>query len=122
MAESSYGRLRYTERLWERSAICGIALGWRSLVQLLTERCAGFDVGVTNISLAGEAFSGALTSDNLHLIPTVAHSMRLIDSCLQLMAMRNLICIGALLHMEIDACIRLYALFIAENPEALIRE
>lgn len=73
------------------------------------------------IPLAGEALSDALTSDDLYLIPTVDRSMRLIDGFLQLMATRNLACVGALLRLEIDTCIRSYALFIAEDPEALIQ-
>ncbi len=73
------------------------------------------------IPLTGEALSSALTSDDLYLIPTVDRSMRLIDGFLQLMATRNLTCIGALLRLEIDTCFRSYALFIAEDPEALIQ-
>ena len=73
------------------------------------------------VPLAGEALSDAFTSDDLYLIPTIDRSMRLIDGFLQLMEARNLTCVGALLRLEIDTCIRSYALFIAEDPEALIQ-
>ena len=72
------------------------------------------------IPLSYELLSETLTSYDLFLIPSVDRSMRLVDGFLPLMESRNLTCVGALLRLQIDSCLRAYALFIAEDREALV--
>lgn len=73
------------------------------------------------VPLASEVLRDGLIFDDLYLLPTIDRSMRLIDGFLPLMESRNLTCVGALLRMQIDTCMRSYALFIAEDPEALVQ-
>ena len=73
------------------------------------------------VPLTSEVLRDALTFDDFYFLPTIDRSMRLIDGFILLMESRNLTCVGALLRMQIDTCMRSYALFIAEDPDALIQ-
>lgn len=56
-----------------------------------------------------------LLKEDLCLCAALDRSMRLTDGFIPMMEVRNLTCAGALLRLQMDNCLRLFALFIANN-------
>ena len=64
-------------------------------------------------TLAVEIIGKNLLKEDLCLCAMLDRSMRLTDGFIPMMEARNLTCAGALLRLQMDNCLRLFALFIA---------
>lgn len=58
---------------------------------------------------------------DLFFCASVDRCIRLIDGLIPMLKDRNLTCVGVLLRMQMDNCMRTYAAFIAEDRNAVIR-
>lgn len=62
-----------------------------------------------------------LCTDDLFFCASVDRCIRLIDGLIPMLQDRNLTCVGVLLRMQMDNCMRTYAAFIAEDRNAVIQ-
>ena len=69
------------------------------------------------IYLAKEAVGQTLVEDDLYILSLIDKCIRLIDGFVILLSERNLTCIGILLRVQIDNCLRTYALYAAQNKQ-----
>lgn len=61
-----------------------------------------------------------LTTDDLFFCASTDRCMRLIDGFIPMLQDRNLTCVGVLLRMQMDNCMRTYAAFIAKKRTEVI--
>lgn len=61
-----------------------------------------------------------LLKEDLCICATLDRSLRLTDGFISMMEMRNLTCAGALLRLQMDNCLRLFAFFIANDRNEAI--
>ena len=73
------------------------------------------------VSLATGIIGETLCMDDLFFCASVDRCIRLIDGLIPMLRDRNLTCVGVLLRMQMDNCMRTYAAFIAEDRNAVIR-
>ena len=73
------------------------------------------------VSLATGIIGETLCTDDLFFCASVDRCIRLIDGLIPMLKDRNLTCVGVLLRMQMDNCMRTYAAFIAEDRNAVIR-
>lgn len=73
------------------------------------------------VSLATGIIGETLCMDDLFFCASVDRCIRLIDGLIPVLKDRNLTCVGILLRMQMDNCMRTYAAFIAENRKAVIQ-
>lgn len=73
----------------------------------------------TGVQLSARIIGKNYMKCDMYFCATVDRSIRLIDGMIPLLKDRNLTCCGGLLRMQMDNCMRTYAAFIAEDPEAL---
>ena len=73
------------------------------------------------ISIAAGIIGQTLCSDDLFFCASVDRCVRLIDGLIPMLQDRNLTCVGVLLRMQMDNCMRTYAAFIAEDRNAVIQ-
>lgn len=62
-----------------------------------------------------------LCTDDLFFCASVGRCIRLIDGLIPMLQGRNLTCVGVLLRMQMDNCMRTYAAFIAEDRNAAVQ-
>lgn len=73
------------------------------------------------VSLATGIIGETLCTDDLFFCASVDRCIRLIDGLIPMLKDRNLTCVGVLLRVQMDNCMRTYAAFIAEDRNAVIR-
>lgn len=73
------------------------------------------------ISIAAGIVGETLCSDDLFFCSSVDRCIRLIDGFIPILKDRNLTCVGVLLRIQMDNCMRTYAAFIAEDRNAVIQ-
>ena len=73
------------------------------------------------ISIATGIIGETLCTDDLFFCASVDRCIRLIDGIIPMLQDRNLTCVGVLLRMQMDNCMRTYAAFIAEDRNAVIQ-
>ncbi|MFR1478256.1 MAG: hypothetical protein ACLSB9_22515 [Hydrogeniiclostridium mannosilyticum] len=73
------------------------------------------------VSLATGIIGETLCMDDLFFCASVDRCIRLIDGLIPMLRDRNLTCVGVLLRIQMDNCMRTYAAFIAEDRNAVIR-
>lgn len=61
-----------------------------------------------------------LEKDDFYFLAALDRAIHLIDGFLWMLEKRNITCAGALLRLQIDNCLRVYAPYIAENREDVI--
>ncbi len=74
-------------------------------------------IGVT---IAAGVIGESLLKEDLYYCASIDRCLNLIDGFVYMVRERNLTCAGALLRLEMDNCMRIYAAFIAEDKEAVI--
>lgn len=62
-----------------------------------------------------------LCLEDLYYISSIDKCIRVIDGFIPLIQQRNLSCAGALLRIQLDNCMRLFAVYIAKDKDGLIR-
>lgn len=67
------------------------------------------------IQLAADVIGQTLCEDDFYIVSIIDKCIRLIDGFLIMLESRNLTCAGILLRVQIDNCLRTYALYIAKN-------
>lgn len=72
------------------------------------------------ISTSYRSIGETLFKEDLYFCTTADRCTHLIDGFISMLKERNLTCAGVLLRMQMDNCIRTYAVFIAKNKEAVI--
>lgn len=72
------------------------------------------------IKLAGGVIGKTLFKEDLFFCASLNRCMKLIDGFVLLMESRNLACVGAILRLQIDNCLRTYAAFIAQDRNKVI--
>ena len=70
------------------------------------------------IRLARVVIGDSLLLEDFYYEASIDRSMRLIDGFIPLFEQRNLACVGALLRLQMDNCMRAYAGFIAADKAA----
>lgn len=73
------------------------------------------------ISIAAGIIGTNLFMEDLYFIASADRSINLIDGIIQMFLNRNLTCVGVLLRMQMDNCLRSYAAFIAENKDEVVK-
>ena len=73
------------------------------------------------VSIATGIIGETLCTDDLFFCASVDRCIRLIDGLIPMLQDRNLTCVGVLLRMQMDNCMRTYAAFIAEDRNAVIQ-
>ena len=66
-------------------------------------------------TLAQQVIGETLFKEDLYICSVLDRSMRLTDGLILMLEAKNLTCSGALLHLQMDNCLRLFALFIAND-------
>lgn len=61
-----------------------------------------------------------LEKDDFYFLAALDRAIHLIDGFLWMLEKQNITCAGALLRLQIDNCLRVYAPYIAENREDVI--
>lgn len=80
-------------------------------MKLLRDEVKNVTVGIIGQSLLKEDFFFCATADRC---------MQLIDGFSVMLSARNMTCVGALLRLQLDNCMRTYAAFVAENKEDVV--
>lgn len=71
-------------------------------------------------SLAKGIIGKSLFTEDLFFCASLDRCMNLIDGFVVMLRKRNLTCVGALLRLQMDNCMRSYAAFIAKDKQAVI--
>lgn len=71
------------------------------------------------ISLAKGIIGETLFKEDFFFCTSADRSLNLIDGFADMLRKRNLTCVGALLRLQMDNCMRSYAAFIAKDKEAV---
>lgn len=96
-----------------------IALNYQ---EWLLETASTFqNLRLEGINLAKEAIGQTLTEDDLYILSLIDKCIRLIDGFLILLSDRNLTCLGILLRVQIDNCLRTYALYAAKDKKEVFQ-
>lgn len=74
----------------------------------------------SGVKVISDMIGQTLTLDDLYTSSVMNRCLHLIDGFTDLVKKRNLVCAGALLRLQLDNCLRLYAIFIAEDKEAVL--
>ncbi len=72
------------------------------------------------ISIARGIIGESLFKEDLYFCSALDRCMSLIDGFIPMLEFRNLSCVGALLRVQMDNCMRTYAAFIAKGKQAVI--
>lgn len=73
------------------------------------------------IQLAANVIGQTLYEDDFYTVSILDKCIRLIDGFIDMLEKRNLTCAGILLRVQIDNCLRTYALYVAENQSEISR-
>lgn len=73
------------------------------------------------VSIATRIIGETLCTDDLFFCASVDRCIRLTDGLIPMLKDRNLTCVGVLLRMQMDNCMRTYAAFIAKDRNAVIQ-
>ncbi|MDD6237112.1 MAG: hypothetical protein PUB00_07000 [Clostridiales bacterium] len=82
-----------------------------AVIRELRRQCPSFAKGII-----GET----LFKEDLFFCAALDRNVQLSEGFIKLLQQRNLSCVGALLRMQMDNCMRTYAAFIAANKDAVI--
>lgn len=72
------------------------------------------------VHLAMSVIGQTLCKEDLYILSIIDKCLRLIDGFTAMLEQRNLTCAGIFLRVQIDNCMRTYALYIAENINEVI--
>lgn len=72
------------------------------------------------IQIAKAVIGESIFKTDLYFCAMLNKSLQLTDGFVDLVQNRNLACAGILLRASMDNCLRLYAMFIAENPDEVV--
>ena len=72
------------------------------------------------IPIARDIIGSTVLLVDLGFSPLLKRSLQLTDGFIAMIKARNLTCAAALLRLQLDNCMRLYALYIAEDRKAFI--
>lgn len=72
------------------------------------------------VKLAAAVIGQTLFSDDLYVLSLIDKSLRLVDGFKSMIEQRNLTCAGILLRVQIDNCLRTYALYAAADKQEVI--
>lgn len=73
-----------------------------------------------SIKIARAIIGESLFKTDLYFCALLNKSLQLTDGFIELITQRNLTCAGILLRSNMDNCLRLYAMYIAKNPEEVV--
>jgi hypothetical protein len=73
------------------------------------------------VLLAKDVIGQTLFEDDFYIMSIIDKCIRLIDGFTIMLEKRNLTCMGILLRVQIDNCLRTYAPFVAENQSEVIK-
>lgn len=73
------------------------------------------------IQLTADVIGQTLCEDDFYIMSIMDKCIRLIDGFLLMLESRNLTCAGVLLRIQIDNCLRTYALYAAENQSEVFQ-
>lgn len=73
------------------------------------------------LQLAANVIGQTLYEDDFYTVSILDKCIRLIDGFIDMLEKRNLTCAGILLRVQIDNCLRTYALYVAENQSEISR-
>ena len=72
------------------------------------------------VQLGSAVIGESLFKEDLYFLAAINRCLDLIDGFIELIDNRNLTCAGALLRLQMDNCMRTYAVFIADNKDEVV--
>jgi len=72
------------------------------------------------VQLSAAVIGESLFKEDLYFLAAINRCLDLIDGFIELIKNRNLTCAGALLRLQMDNCMRAYAVFIAEDKDKVV--
>ena len=72
------------------------------------------------VQLGAAVIGESLFKEDLYFLAAINRCLDLIDGFIELIDNRNLTCAGALLRLQMDNCMRTYAVFIADNKDEVV--
>lgn len=78
------------------------------------------DLNECAMEIAKALIGETLFKTDLYFCALLNKSVQLTDGFIELIGQRNLTCAGILLRANMDNCLRLFAMYISENPEQLV--
>lgn len=72
------------------------------------------------VQLAAAVIGQTLYTEDLYVISLIDKCIRLIDGFKNMLEQRNLTCAGILLRIQIDNCLRTYALYVAADKQEVV--
>lgn len=72
------------------------------------------------VQLAAAVIGQTLYSEDLYVVSIIDKCLRLIDGFINMLEQRNLTCAGILLRVQIDNCLRTYALYAAADRNEVV--
>lgn len=87
------------------------------LKQIIDELEAAREEG---LRLAAAVIGQTLFSDDLYILSLIDKSLRLVDGFKSMIEQRNLTCAGILLRVQLDNCLRTYALYAAADKREVV--
>lgn len=76
---------------------------------------------INGVRLATDVLGQTLFEEDFYILSIIDKSIRLIDGFTTVLKERNITCMGVLLRVQIDNCLRTYALYVAENQSEVFR-
>ena len=85
--------------------------------------CIGYDLDSSKkaIDIAKGIIGHTILLVDLGFVSLLNRSLQLTDGFIAMIKIRNLTCAGALLRLQLDNCMRLYALYIAEDRNIFVK-
>src|SRR5664280_2753685 len=87
------------------------------LKQIIDELATAREEG---LKLAAAVIGQTLFSDDLYILSLIDKSLRLVDGFKSMIEQRNLTCAGILLRVQLDNCLRTYALYAAADKQEVV--
>ena len=75
--------------------------------------------GIELAQMADKIVGQSLEKDDLYFLSAIDRAIRLLDGFLIMIEGKNLTCAGALLRLQIDNCLRVYAPYVAADKDAV---
>lgn len=79
------------------------------------------DIRKEGLQLATAVIGQTLYSEDLYILSIIDKCLRLIDGFTNMLEHRNLTCAGILLRVQIDNCMRTYALYVAADKNEVVK-
>ncbi len=86
-------------------------------LQTKTQQLQSYDIEGKNF--ANQIMNKSLSKQDIFIISTIDRCLNLIDGFILLLQNRNMTCAGAILRLQMDNCMRVYAAIVAKDKDAL---